>query len=53
LVGFTVLSSKDSSLYYSNNWQSVPTSGDTCGATCQNVWKTVVEGVSNGTVTIN
>ncbi|HSC11665.1 MAG TPA: Ig-like domain repeat protein, partial [Rhodanobacteraceae bacterium] len=53
LVGFTVLSSKDSSLYYSNNWQSVPASGDTCGATCQNVWKTVVEGVSNGTVTIN
>ncbi|HEX3123614.1 MAG TPA: kelch repeat-containing protein [Rhodanobacteraceae bacterium] len=45
-VGFTVLSSKDSSLYYSNNWQLVPTSG-------QSVWKTVVQGTDNAPVTID
>jgi len=48
-VGFTVLSSKDSSLYYSNNWQSVPPTTPPGG---QNVWKTVLEDFT-GTVMIS
>ena len=43
-VGFTVLSSKDSSLYYSNNWLLTGSPP---------VWKTVVEGTDNAPVTIN
>jgi len=39
-VGITVLSSKDSTLYYSNQWLLVPTGG-------QSVWKTVPETVIN------
>ena len=39
-VGVTVLSSKDSTLYYSNQWLLVPTGG-------QSVWKTVPETVIN------
>ena len=44
-IGFTVLSSKDSSLYYSNNWQYDPTT---------KAWKTVQEPVSapNGTAVV-
>jgi hypothetical protein len=48
-VGFTVLSSKDSSLYYSSNWQSVPPTTPPGG---QNVWKTVLEDFT-GTVMIS
>ena len=39
-TGVTVLSSKDSTLYYSNQWLLVPTGG-------QSVWKTVPETVIN------
>ena len=45
-VGFTVLSSKDSSLEYSNNWM-LNTSVN------PNVWQTMLEALKSGGITIN
>src|SRR5262245_42622468 len=53
-VAFTVLSSKDGTLYYSNNWQNDLGGLDAIGgSTGTKSWRSILQDIASGALTIS